>query len=492
MQSTEQRPTSAARVDYERVMSYLEKIGAPFFNNEAGRRVNETRTLEITKQISGYLANDSDLNGCRFFLKLEYENPLTKSVKGRAVASMVLNAIQTGAIFGRSGKKKKWIEPTSGNTGRGLAEIADILGVEFTAVFSRLDVSQTITKDLLSYGAKIVTIGCEYSLSDIESLAKNRKKTISYYWSNFGGANADTQKLLSDKVSEVRGDRLNQVLKQVDGKLLLDKILPLAIEASSKPIVSRAEHGEFEDLKGEMRKSIPELDDESRIVGFVCPEGNTSLLVSTLLNQLGFTNVCNIQGGAKSLRTNQGINSASSEYCPVPGTSITKSSIDFVKKLVSDNPDEYFTFMQYENPENVNAHLKTTGPELEEQVNGLDYVVCTFGSGGTAAGIAKYFKEKKVIAVFPRRPVEGIRTLGGVEGLAFYEPKIYAKVMEVGTDRLESVLRYFVKNGLRFGPSTAVAVVAAIEVAQKEKGKIFAIIAADSLDSYKTEYKHLL
>ena len=57
---------------------------------------------------------------------------------------MVLKAIETGAIYNKSGAKKRWIEPTSGNTGKGLAEIANLLGVEFTAVFSRLDVSEEI------------------------------------------------------------------------------------------------------------------------------------------------------------------------------------------------------------------------------------------------------------------------------------------------------------------------------------------------------------
>lgn len=492
LQSAEQKLSSAARVDYERAKSHLEKIGAPFFDDQIGRRVNGTKTVDITEEITSYFVNDLKLNRCRFYLKLEYENPLTDSVKGRAVASMVLKAIETGVMYGKSSQKKKWIEPTSGNTGKGLAEISNLLGIQFTAVLSRLDVSQSIRNELLRYGAKIITIGSEYSLTDLESFARRRGKDVSYYWSNFGGVDEDTQRLVSERVSEVRGKKdQDSVLKEIDGTLLLDKLLPLAIETSNTPIISRVEKGEYEDLKRDIKKNIPELDNENRIIGIVCREGNTSMLISTLLNQLGFTNVCSVQGGSRSLRIEKGANNASAEYCPVPGASITRSSIDFVKKLVLDNPEEYFTFMQYENDENLYAHLKTTGPELEEQVKSLDYVVCTFGTGGTATGIAKYFKEKKVVVAFPQRPVEGIRTLGGVEGLTFYKPELYARVLELGTGRVEAILEHFARSGLRFGPSTAIGLLAAIEIAKTEQDKTFVIIAADNLDNYVSEYRHL-
>ncbi len=282
-------------------------------------------------------------------------------------------------------------------------------------------------------------------------------------------------------------------MNQVDGTLLLDTLLPLALEASNVPIVARAQNGEFEELKQYLLKAIPELSHNSEIVAFVCPIGNTSMVISTLLNQLGFTNVCSIQGGSRSMQTEEGISLASSEYCPVPGASITKSSIEFVKKLVLDDPEEYFTFMQYDNLENVYAHMMTTAPEIEDQVLKFDYVVCTFGTGGTATGIARYFGERKrVIVAFPDRPVEGIRTLGGVEGLSFYKPELYAETIRAGTSSLEKVLIYFAKKDLGFGPSTAVAVIAAIEAAKKTSGKSYVIIAADGIENYESEYKNIL
>ena len=93
---------------------------------------------------------------------------------------------------------------------------------------------------------------------------------------------------------------------------------------------------------------------------------------------------------------------------------------------------------------------------------------------------------------FPERPVEGIRTLNAVNGLAFYNPELYGKVINTGTSDLERVLGYFAKRGLGFGPSTGIALLAAIEASGDQTGKTFAIIAADGIANYASEYKHIL
>ena len=450
---------SVAREDYALVRSFLQKLGAPFYDSEIQRHVSSTPVLDITKEVASFVGDSSKINRNRFYLKLEYKNRLTESIKGRAVASMVLKAIETGAIYNKSGARKRWIEPTSGNTGKGLAEIANLLGVEFTAVFSRLDVSEEIKAYLTRLNANLLSIGSEYSVGDLETLAQNRGKTVTYYWSNFGGANQEIQSLVSGKVAQERARRHEEspsaILKEIDGELLLDTLLPLALEVTNTPIISRAQNGDFYNLKKDLLKKIPELADPNKLVAFVCSIGNTSMLLSTLLNQLGFANVCSIQGGVKALQSETSSGN-SSEYCPVPGASITKSSIEFVKKLTRDNPEEYFTFMQYENDQNVYAHVSTTGPELQEQIKDLDYAVCAFGTGGTATGLARYFADKrtKVPVGFPDRPVEGIRTFNSSDGLAFYKPELYGKVIKTETSDLERVLGYFAKKSVGFGPST--------------------------------------
>ena len=48
---------------------------------------------------------------------------------------------------------------------------------------------------------------------------------------------------------------------------------------------------------------------------------------------------------------------------------------------------------QFANPDNAQAHIETTGPEIWEQLNGeVDAVVVGVGSSGTVSGLAKYFQ----------------------------------------------------------------------------------------------------
>ena len=64
------------------------------------------------------------------------------------------------------------------------------------------------------------------------------------------------------------------------------------------------------------------------------------------------------------------------------------------KKIGTSRPD-YWWANQFDNPNNYLSHYETTGPEMLAQMDGrVDAVVVAAGSGGTAAGVSKYIKEK--------------------------------------------------------------------------------------------------
>jgi rhodanese-related sulfurtransferase len=272
-------------------------------------------------------------------------------------------------------------------------------------------------------------------------------------------------------------------VRQIEGGFLINPLLPLALESSKIPILSRNDTLQFAKLKEPLKRMIPELNDPDYLVAFLCSHGNSSMAVNTLLSQLGFNNVCSLKGGTGALTT-----SVSDEFCPVPGGSLARSSIDFVKKIAVSAPNDYYTFMQYENFENIRAHEKTTGPELLEQIPGLGAVICTFGTGGTATGLAKFFQDTKVkvIVAFPESPVAGIRTIKGADGLMFYRPELYARIVEVNNRDSDRILTFLMNRGLLVGPSTAVAVAAAMDLSVKElvQGETIAAIAADGIENY--------
>lgn len=65
---------------------------------------------------------------------------------------------------------------------------------------------------------------------------------------------------------------------------------------------------------------------------------------------------------------------------------------------------------QYFNQLNIDAHYKTTGPEIWEQTKGkITHLVACSGTGGTISGIAKYLKEKN-----PNIKILGVDAFGSV------------------------------------------------------------------------------
>jgi len=83
-------------------------------------------------------------------LKLEYFNP-SSSVKDRAAYSMIKSAIERGEI----GKNTVIIEPTSGNTGIGLALCCAVMGLKLVITMPE-SMSVERRKSIEAYGAEIV------------------------------------------------------------------------------------------------------------------------------------------------------------------------------------------------------------------------------------------------------------------------------------------------------------------------------------------------
>ena len=53
-------------------------------------------------------------------------------------------------------------------------------------------------------GASSITIGSEYSILDLEALAKRHHKSVHYYWTSPGKISGESEKLVMEKVSKAR------------------------------------------------------------------------------------------------------------------------------------------------------------------------------------------------------------------------------------------------------------------------------------------------
>lgn len=98
-------------------------------------------------------------SGCaEVLLKLEYFNP-ANSVKDRAALQMIIDAENDGRI----GKNTVIIEPTSGNTGIGLAMVCAIRGYKIILTMPE-SMSLERRQLLQAYGAELVLTPAEYGM----------------------------------------------------------------------------------------------------------------------------------------------------------------------------------------------------------------------------------------------------------------------------------------------------------------------------------------
>ena len=156
---------------------------------------------------------------------------------------------------------------------------------------------------------------------------------------------------------------------------------------------------------------------------------------------------------------------------------------------------------QFVNPSNPEAHYKTTGVEIYEDMDGaVDYFVAGVGTGGTITGVGKYLKEKKadvkVVAVEPySSPVisEGRAGKHGIQGIgAGFIPEtldvsVIDEVIAVkDEDAFNLGKTVSGAEGFLVGISSGAALWAATEVAKREesKGKNIVVILPDSGDRY--------
>ncbi len=96
--------------------------------------------------------------------------------------------------------------------------------------------------------------------------------------------------------------------------------------------------------------------------------------------------------------------------CPAHVSADDERSYYNVAKRLHEETKGSIYINQYFNQLNVDAHYKSTGPEIWEQTNGkITHLIACSGTGGTISGAAKFLKEKN-----PNIRILGVDAFGSV------------------------------------------------------------------------------
>ena len=170
------------------------------------------------------------------------------------------------------------------------------------------------------------------------------------------------------------------------------------------------------------------------------------------------------------------------------------------KELAAQTPNSFIP-SQFTNAANLEAHRRTTGPEIWQDTDGtVDIFVAGVGTGGTITGVGEYLKAQnpkvQVIAVEPAgSPVlsKGVAGPHKIQGIgAGFVPetlntKVYDEVIPVENDAAFATGREIARSeGVLVGISSGAALYAATELAKRpeNKGKTIVVLMPDTGDRY--------
>lgn len=147
---------------------------------------------------------------------------------------------------------------------------------------------------------------------------------------------------------------------------------------------------------------------------------------------------------------------------------------------------------QFANPDNPQAHIDTTGPEVWRDTDGaITHFVSAMGTTGTIIGMSTYLKaQNPAIQIIGAQPTEGSQIPGIRKWPEAYLPSIYQADR---VDRVESVTqadaedmarRLAIEEGIFAGISAAGALVVALRVAQEVRNATIVFVVCDRGDRY--------
>jgi len=182
------------------------------------------------------------------------------------------------------------------------------------------------------------------------------------------------------------------------------------------------------------------------------------------------------------------------------------------RRIVEETPSAVLA-NQYHNPENPDAHYRTTAPEIWEQTEGrVTDVVAGMGTGGTITGIARFMRDRdarvRIVGVDPVGSLlyDAWKRGGNTEGLETYAYKVEGigedfipstldlslvdEVVQVGdAEAFQWARRLVREEGIFCGGSSGSALAGAIQIARNlGPERLVVVILPDSGSRYLSKF----
>ena len=234
------------------------------------------------------------------WLKLEYFNP-SGSIKDRASYSMIKSAMERGEID----ENTVIIEPTSGNTGIGLAMVCAVMGLKLIICMPE-NMSEERKKSISAYGAELVLTPAEDGMQGAVDKARKLKTIYPNSWIPMQFSNFDNPKAHEQTAKEILDDTGNTVDIVVAGigtggtafglKKYLKNAMVFGVEPAESPLFTEGYAGTHK-IQGIGANFIPEISHLCELDGILTVESDEAIKeAKELAHSHGI--FCGISGGA--------------------------------------------------------------------------------------------------------------------------------------------------------------------------------------------------
>ena len=236
--------------------------------------------------------------------------------------------------------------------------------------------------------------------------------------------------------------------------------------------------------------------------------GNTGIALACIANALGVPIEIVVPEGIPDEKKvmlrflGAKVKEADDALCPLFPTEGARGLVNALIESPATR-DGYISPNQYENELNVQAHYRTTGPEIWQQTQGrINYFFASFGTCGTITGVGRYLKEQnpeiKIIGIEPSSPDHKLPGMKRISGL---DDELIPKILDrsVIDDTVEvtdenayrTAIELARKDGIPVGPTTGAILYSALHYAKSSRG-LAVVISPDDAFKYTSFYKDFL